>query len=95
MGKNAMLTNESSQGNDVKSKSEDYKIARIDDIPIEMPSGNTSIKPMVGVYRIATVSSLKKIESISLSYDSEKERLRQIYLRANSCNNNVNSDTNN
>ena len=62
---------------------------------LEMPSGNTSIKPMVGVYRIATVSSLKKIESISLSYDSEKERLRQIYLRANSCNNNVNSDTNN
>lgn len=95
MGKNAMLTNESSQGNDVKLKSEDYKSAGIDDIPIDMPSVNTSIKPMVGVYRIATVSSLKKTESINLSYDSEKERLRQIYLKANSCNNNVNSDTNN
>lgn len=90
-----MLTNESSWVNDVKVNSEGYKSAGIDEIPVDTPSVNTSIKPMVGVYRVATVSSLRKTESINLSYDSEKERLRQIYLKANSCNDNVDSDTNN
>jgi len=79
-----MIMNDSSQKIDTGSNDDKYESRSISDITIERREKGSSVKPPIGVYRTASISSIKKQERINLRYDNDKESLKKIYIQANS-----------
>lgn len=88
-----MITNDSSPRTDIESSDGKYQSSPLSDIPMECKKEESSVKPTTGVYRTASISSIKNQDRINLMYDNNKESLKKIYLQANSDINNATTDS--
>lgn len=88
-----MTASDSTQRTDIESSESKYQCSPLSDIPKECKEEESSVKLTAGVYRTASVSSIKNLERINLMYDNKKESLKKIYLEANSNINYATSDS--